>query len=367
MNKRFLLLLVFVILLVTDHESYTLASQPAPNLPVSNLPLPVSNNAVASLEIKDEQWIASFNGLGSAKDWKSVTNSAFLWHSKTNQWLQLPDVPGKKGRLASTAVTMKQTMWIIGGYTVAEDGEEVSTPDIYSIAPPWKSFQHEAKMPTPVDDTVALVSQQQFLILVSGWFDKGNVDKIQIYDNHKKLWKSELTFPGVPVFGHTGALIDNKILIVDGVGVVGEKAGKRQFAAINQTWLGEFKDKKLSNITWKKLPPHPGKARYRMGSLVDKKRGLIIFVGGSDNPYNYNGIGYNDEPSKPVAELLIFDVKQSCWLNTSSKGVNVMDLRGVIAVGNRILAIGGMNAQQKVLKQVSEFDLDSVEVGECIH
>ena len=45
-------------------------------------------------------------------------------------WEALPNVPGAPGRLASIAVGLFDRVFIFGGYTVAEDGAEVSTREV---------------------------------------------------------------------------------------------------------------------------------------------------------------------------------------------------------------------------------------------
>src|SRR5260370_29293199 len=66
----------------------------------------------------------------------------------------------------------------------------------------------------------------------------------------------------------------------------------------------------ITKIEWTKLPAHPGNARYRIAAgagALEKKAGRIYFSGGTDNPYNYNGIGYNGQPSEPSPVPFAFD------------------------------------------------------------
>ena len=39
----------------------------------------------------------------------------------------------------------------------------------------------------------------------------------------------------------------------------------------------------------------------------------VLFVGGSENPYNYNGIGYDGQPSQPAAGGMFFDIDEQGW------------------------------------------------------
>ena len=106
------------------------------------LPEPVSNNAVASVTIDDTQYVFSFMGLGKGKTHKDVHNRAWQLpidsKDKPLQWQALPPVPSSlalKGRLASVAVGVNDSVYIFGGYTVDEKHNEISTPDVYKYAP----------------------------------------------------------------------------------------------------------------------------------------------------------------------------------------------------------------------------------------
>jgi len=327
---------------------------------IKRLPEAISNNAVAGFVDDGDFFLASFNGLTASKKWQDIVPHAFLWTKNNKSWLRLPDVPGKMGRLASTAIALNNKFWIAGGYTVNEDGSEISTAEIFSISSPWRKYRQETRMPLAVDDSGLLSYKQQYLLFVSGWHDDGNTSKVQIYDSKNFRWFNASAFPGVPVFGHSGAIVGNKIIIVDGVGVVGNVNGKRQFTIVRQSWIGTLDPKNPSNIRWVKIKDHPGPARYRMAAVALKARGQIVFIGGSRNPYNYNGIGYNKQPSVPEANILIFDLKKNCWLDSAIAGPKVMDLRGAVQQANKVFTIGGMDEQQKVLDRVLSFDLNKI-------
>ncbi len=65
---------------------------------------------------------------------------------------------------------------------------------------------------------------------------------------------------------------------------------------------GKYSTIKISTkIQWTKLPNHPGNARYRIAAGGSEKDQKIYFSGGTDNPYNYNGIGYDGKPARAVS------------------------------------------------------------------
>lgn len=50
--------------------------------------------------------------------------------------------------------------------------------------------------------------------------------------------------------------------------------------------------------------PHPGAPLYRAAGGASA--GLALFVGGSDNPYNYTGVGYDGVPAEPLTDAVWF-------------------------------------------------------------
>ena len=84
----------------------------------------------------------------------------------------------------------------------------------------------------------------------------------------------------------------------------------------------------------------------------------VVFIGGSENPYNYDGIGYNGEPSEPTVGGLLFDLDSMSWRELSLSGPATMDHRGLVPYGDRWLTIGGMVAGQDVTDRVVAYKLD---------
>jgi len=64
----------------------------------------------------------------------------------------------------------------------------------------------------------------------------------------------------------------------------------------------------ITDINWTRLPQLPGKGLYRMAATGVPTRNLVLFAGGSDNAYNYNGIGYNKIPSAPSQHVWAYDI-----------------------------------------------------------
>lgn len=323
-----------------------------------NIPEPVANNAVALAEKNGVPHLYSFSGLGAGKTWQDVHSYAYALNLKDGKWLSLDPVPGATGRLASMAVTVNNIIYLFGGYSVGEDGTEVSTPQVYAFDPDTETYSEKAKMLTPVDDSVGLNYNHRYVYLVSGWHDVGNVNSVQVYDTHSDTWFAATDYPGAPVFGHAGGIVENTIVIADGVAVMGEDDnGRRIFGITDQAWAGVIDEHNPATIDWQKLEPHPGTPLYRMAAMGSHQRDQIIFAGGSDNPYNYNGLGYNGQPSEPTDRVFAWDLASGYWIEYDAKGLATMDHRGLIEFESYYYILGGMTGGQTVSDLVTWFEL----------
>ncbi|MEW4468187.1 hypothetical protein AB1K62_10180 [Parasphingorhabdus sp. JC815] len=320
------------------------------------LPVPITNNAVALAG--RNQAIYSFNGLKSGKTWQDTSNAAFACDIGLKTCKEIASVPVSDGRLASTAVTVAGKIYIFGGYTVAENGAEVSAPELFIFDPETEEYARLSDMPTPVDDMVALPYRERYIYLVSGWHNEGNVALVQLYDTQTDTWQMANEFPGTPVFGHAGGIAGNSMIISDGVAVAGLVDGKRKFVAAPFAWRGDIDADDPAHITWRAVAAHPGAPLYRMAAMGDKDRGLILFAGGGDNPYNYDGIGYDGVRSKPTDRIFGYDLKTDQWIELGKLPEPSMDHRGLVKAGNDYYIIGGMDADQAVTARIMKFRID---------
>jgi len=339
-------------------------TSPAELTAIGSLSIPISNNAVALSVTDQDTRIYSFFGLESGKTWQDVSNRSQLWQQTqdgtTYKARLLPSPPGASGRLASTAQQVGTTIYLFGGYTVAEDHTEVSTPEVYAFDVISEQYQHVTDMPVPVDDAVSMVYQNRYIILVSGWHQDRNVEHVQILDTQTMSWLSGTPFPGEPLFGHSGGLIDETMVICDGVRIVPlDEPGKREFRITDACFIGSIDPLDLTRIDWQAIPPHPGTPLYRSASagLRWQDDPLIVFAGGSSNPYNYNGIGYNDIPSSPSDRVFSFNVQQSTWQVHRPLAVPSMDHRGLLYDGQWLYLAGGMHAGQRTTGDIVQFTL----------
>ena len=157
------------------------------------------------------------------------------------------------------------------------------------------------------------------------------------------------------MFGHAGGLAGNSMIITDGVAVAGLVDGKRKFVAAKLTWRGDIDPDDPSRITWRGVDAHSGGAKYRMAAIGDDARGRVIFAGGGDNPYNYDGIGYDGVPAKPSGGYFAYDLKTDKWIELGRLAEPSMDHRGLAQSGQDYYIMGGMDAEQNVVSRIVKF------------
>lgn len=319
-------------------------------------PDPVANNAVATHGTK----LYSFAGLGVGKDWSDVHAKAFACDVQTTTCETLAPLPDAEGRLAATAQTVGDRIYIFGGYTVAEDHTEVSTPELFIFDPKTKAYTRGADIPVPVDDSVSYVYQDRYIYLISGWHKDTNVSDVQIYDTIDNTWQRGTDWPGAPVFGHAGGGVGNVMVVCDGVEIIPPKDdnSRRSFETISACWRGDINTEEVTKINWSRLPQLPGKGLYRMAATGWADRNFVLFAGGTDNAYNYNGIGYNKIPSEPSAHVWGYDITANEYVVFKDKPTATMDHRSLINLGDgRFATLGGMGEDQHVLDTMDIFEV----------
>jgi N-acetylneuraminic acid mutarotase len=309
----------------------------------------VSNNAVT----------LSFLGLGSGKTWQDLSSGAAVLEPGEENWEVLEPVPGDSGRLAASAVSAGGAAWVFGGYTVVADGSEKSIPGVYRIRPGETRSQWVTDMPVPVEDAVLFAYQDRYIYLVSGWHDLGNVNLVQVLDTHSMQWAQATPWPGAPVFGHSGGINEDKLLVCDGVRIqYPADNNPREFLSSDECWLGRIDKENHRRINWQSIPAHPGAARYRMAATGDDQN-RVVFAGGSANPYNYNGIGYNGKPAEAEASVFSFNLESDEWLQHGTLPKGTMDHRGLLHADDWYYLVGGMQEHQTVVPDVYRFRIDA--------
>jgi hypothetical protein len=309
------------------------------------LPLPLANNAVAGVEGS----VFTFGGLGPSMTWNGITTRSFRWDLGTDLWTEIARLPGPP-RLAATAQAVGSHIYVFGGYTVSADGAEATTSRVDIYDPATDRWGAGSPIPVPVDDAVSGVWRDSLIVLVSGWRDRGNVPDVQFYDPATDRWRRGTDFPGVPVFGHTGGVVGESIVVIDGVRTV---EGRPRYRLERAVWIGEMEGGREAagevSIRWGRLDDHPGAGIYRGAAATVGAR--LVVLGGTDNPYNYDGVGYDGVPAAPNARGWSFEVGSAVW-SPFSAPLPTMDHRGLVRVGDRLVLVGGLDEERRVSRRV---------------
>jgi N-acetylneuraminic acid mutarotase len=351
---RLSIVVMAVLFIATDVVAELIPTEQLPSLGQ-----PVSNNAVTLVETKEGVYLYSFLGLASDKTWQDISSGAAVLNPKAKTWTALKPVPGNSGRLAASAVSAGGAAWLFGGYTVAEDGSEESIPGVYRIRPGESQLQWVTDMPVPVEDSVLLVYQDRYIYLVSGWHDLGNVNLVQVLDTKTKQWAQATPWPGAPVFGHSGGISTGRMLVCDGVRIqYPADDSAREFLPSNQCWYGRIDTQNFRRLHWHSVPAHPGVARYRMAATGDANQ-RVVFAGGSINPYNFNGIGYNGVPAETESSVFSFSFATGEWQTHGDLPQGTMDHRGLPYSQGWYYLVGGMQEKQTVVPDVYRFRINN--------
>jgi len=331
-------------------------------LPV--LPISVANNAVTAVP-GDGGGVTlySFMGIENPTDRSTVTARSFRIDLPGGDWVPIADAPLLDGspKIGASAIAVAGEVFLLGGYTIS-GFVEVTEARLFRYEPQLDSYTELARVPVEVDDTVVGVYEDRYIYLVSGWHGpiNDNVDNVQIYDTQTDQWQQATPIPGpLPgLFGHAGGLVGNKILYFDGVDSdLFEEASPLVFlGTIDPEGIGE-----ITRIEWVELMAHPGMPTYRAAASqsVALGRGLVV-VGGTDNPYNFSGTGYDGQPSEPLDQVLYFSFDAEQWRVVPTVGDHLptMDHRGLVGSRRSWVTIGGMIAPGVATDRVYQLRFD---------
>lgn len=316
------------------------------------LPSPITNNAVTSVHIQGTDLIYSLMGLGPEKAWNSVSNTVNAFNVRYDKWTTVRAVPGS-GRLGASAVSARDQVFVLGGFVPDKSGLQAIVGDLSIYDPIGLRWYRGPDLLTEVRDAVAAVYHDRYIYVVGGFSKKGPTNEVQMYDVESQRWQQATPTPGAPVFGHAGGVVGDSIIYVDGA-IKNPNGSKPPYVASDQCWIGKIDHHHPEKITWSKLPPHPGEARYRIAGGGSDRDNRAYFVGGSATVYDYNGIGIDGTPAEPSDVVFDYNVKSNSWETIPAKGVPAaMDHRGLVVTDDGLIVVGGMRKDQKVTNAVS--------------
>ncbi len=311
-----------------------------------SLPEPVSNNAVTSVDHGDGTFtLYSFMGIRPpATGLSHATLASYSLDWPGGAWEPIADAPADsrgRAKVAASAVTVAGRVYLIGGYSPART--EITEKRLFRYEPDTDTYTQLADVPTEVDDTVPAVYQDRYIYLISGWHGpiNDNTTSVQFYDTTSDTWKQASPIPGPAdgLFGHAGGISGDTLLYIDG------SVSDGGFTISDSVYAGTIDPQDPAHITWEILPAHPGEPTYRAaGSLGATPNGSVLIVGGTDNPYNISGNGYDGQPSQPLNQVLAYNAPQDRWvtLHIAPPRTPTMDHRNLAPLAGGWALVGGM-------------------------
>lgn len=322
----------------------------APGAGPEPLPEAVSNNAVAMLKIKGQVQLFSLMGLGEKKTWDSVSNNVYSIDADSGKAQTIHSVPGAAGRIGAAAIGTSDFLFLFGGYVLYKGGG-MAVPDVGIYDPLTDRWLRGKDMPIGVGDAVIGVYRDRYIYLIGGRSNQGPVDRVQVYDLEKANWLDATPMPDA-VFGHAGAIVGDTIVYIGGA--KNNAAGNSlRFVVSTECWRGKIDHHDFQHIEWTKLPAHPGSAQFRVAAGGSEKDDMIYFSGGSDNPYDFAGIGYDGKPAEPSPVTFAFNLHSGKWETLDAHTPNpTMDHRGLLVTHEGLVIIGGMEKGQRVTARI---------------
>jgi N-acetylneuraminic acid mutarotase len=315
------------------------------------MPAAVSGNAVASL--KDGLQLFSMMGVGPRKTWDDVTNQVYVMDLAHAKWSEGRQVPGVVGRVNASAAGAKDLVIMIGGFVVDAQGGELTVPDVNVYQPAAQRWSRAKDIPVAVDSAVVGVTHDRFIYIIGGRSPSGPVNNVQVYDVEKDSWTQATPFPGTPVFGLSGGVADDNIVIVDGAKAA--PAGGPRYVASDECWLGKIDKKDPNKIEWSKLPAHPGPARFGIGSGGSSRDHRVFFTGGTSTPHDFKGAAYDGKPAEVSDTSFAYDLHAHKWETTSANTYDPRaDSHGILMTPIGPLVMGGMVKNLAVTARVTQ-------------
>lgn len=323
---------------------------------LAEMPTEVSNNAVAGAMVEGVPFVFSFAGIDESKDWFGIHLKGFRYDTQAGVWDTIPPLPDPLGgKIAAGASTVKNKIYIIGGYHVASNYTETSSRKVHIYDPETNTYDADGTdIPIAIDDHVQAVWRDSLIFVISGWSNTANVRNVQIYNPSTNTWSVGSPIPNSStwkVFGGSGVIVGDTIYYAGGAKSVGNFGPTTHFrkGAINPdnpteiTWVGET---------------HEDARGYRMAAASFD--GQPFWIGGSADTYNFDGIAYNGSGGvSPLGRILGYNPNDGQLTIYSDVIAPIMDLRGIAQISNnQFIIAGGMTADQTVTRQTQLITID---------
>jgi hypothetical protein len=350
---RLLKYLFFLLLGTTVAQAQTISWEY-----LSPLPEKVTNNAVTSVTLGDETYLYSFSGIDTTLECSGDHLRSYRYDLSTDSWETLPDLPDPNGgKIAAGASTIKDKVYVVGGYHLAPDCSETSSNRIHIFDPLTNSFLPDgANIPVAIDDQVQAVWRDSLLYVITGWSNTTNVSNVQVYNPSTNVWQ-QATPVGTStvwrVFGGSGVIVGDTIYYAGGARSSGN------FSATSFFRKGYINPDNPYEITWEGYT-EPLALGYRMGATTFN--GQPLWIGGADDTYNFDALAYNGSGVvDPLDRMVTYDPAGGVLAELVGFIPSIMDIRGVGELGDgQYLIAGGMLAGQKVTNQLLKITISDL-------
>lgn len=312
---------------------------------LNSMPFRTANNAVCEAFVNGNEYVYSFGGIDTTKIYSGIHNRSFKFDVSADTWTEIAPLPDTMTKIAAAASYVKGKIYIMGGYSVFANDNEVSSDRVHIYNPETDSYEADgAPIPLAIDDQVQCVYKDSLIFLVTGWSNTSNFPNVQIYDPTLDQWQNGTYVPTLPqftAFGASGYIVGDTLYYHGGAS--GGSFGARRFIR-----KGYINPNDPTDITWELMGDAPGDPGYR--AVCSGTDDRVFWVGGSPTSYNYNGIAYNGSGGvDPSARILHFNPADSLYLDETPQPFGVMDLRGIAKLNNnRWIICGGMDTNQVV-------------------
>lgn len=309
------------------------------------MPFATSNNAVCEAHVGGNTFVYSFGGIDTSKIYSGIHKRSFKYDVQNNLWSEIASLPDSLGKIASASSFVNGKIYILGGYHVMSNGNEISSDRVHVYDPTVDQYLPDGSpIPVPIDDHVQCVYKDSLIFVITGWSQTTNVSNVQIYNTHTDNWTIGTPVPNnayYKTFGASGFIIGDTIYYHGG-------AAGFNFSARTYLRKGYIDPLDPTQITWFPHEIAPGLPGYR--SACSARGNTIFWVGGSSVSYNYNGIAYNGSGGvSPSARILHWNYELDGYTDTNTEPFGVMDLRGIANLGNdQWIICGGMDSTQTV-------------------
>lgn len=348
MKYKLVIISIFIYQLSIAQTAWTWQELP-------EMPEPVSNNAVCEALVNDTAYVYSFCGIDTTKIYSGIGLNSYRYNTITQEWSTLPDVPDTLGKIAASANYVNGLIYIIGGYHVSPNSNEISSNKVHIFDPVSNTFLTDGtEIPIPIDDQVQAVWRDSLIYVVTGWSNFGNVNNVQIYDPFNDSWSIGTSTPNnnfYRAFGASGIFIEDTLFYNGG-------ATGGSFNSTGKLRKGVIDPIDPTNITWTYSEDNPGAEGYRMSAVNIQDK--AFWIGGSGVTYNFNGIAYNGSGGvPPLNRILRYNANEGTWFEGLGAPYGVMDLRGAAQLSDtEFIICGGMMADQQVSKRAFLLSFD---------